>query len=133
MHIVIPLFDRFAPLDAIGPYQVLKLLPDTQITFAAERLHGVSDESGACTIQAQASLADVPRPDIILVPGGAGQADHMTPGPLQDWLIEIAQRYQLAIEYDPRPPFDGSPLTAPASIVAPLRSASRFGAHGEQP
>jgi transcriptional regulator GlxA family with amidase domain len=88
MQIVIPLFDRFAPLDAVGPYQVLSLLPGSRITFASERSSGVRDAAGSFTLQAEASFADVPHPDIILVPGGAGQADHMGPGPLQDWLIE---------------------------------------------
>ena len=39
---------------------------------------------------------------------------------------EAAQRYQVAIEYAPRPPFDGSPLTAPPGITASVRAASRF-------
>ena len=207
MQIAIPLYDRFAPLDAVGPYQVLSLLPDTQITFIAERARAVCDQSGSFALQAQASFGDVPHPDVILVPGGAGQADQMGPGPLHDWLIEAdrtstwttsvctgalvlagtglltgreattnwlamdelarfgvktrqeryvfdgkyvtaagvsagidmalalvariasdetARRYQIAIEYDPKPPFDGSPLTAPPEMVAALRATSRF-------
>jgi len=40
---------------------------------------------------------------------------------------EMAQRIQLGIEYDPRPPFDsGSPATAPQEVVAALRAPSRF-------
>lgn len=40
---------------------------------------------------------------------------------------EAAQAIQLALEYDPQPPFDaGSPAKAPEHIVARLRSASRF-------
>jgi transcriptional regulator GlxA family with amidase domain len=40
---------------------------------------------------------------------------------------ETAQRIQLAIEYDPRPPFDaGAPDKAPPAIVEELRQASRF-------
>ena len=39
---------------------------------------------------------------------------------------EIAQTIQLAIEYDPQPPFRaGSPATAPPEIVAMLRGAGR--------
>lgn len=145
--------------------------------------------------------------------GGAGQADHMSPGPLQDWLIEAdktstwttsvctgalilagaglltgreatthwlatgelerygakfrqeryvfdgkyvtaagvsagidmaialvariagdetAQRCQLAIEYDPHPPFDGSPLTAPPPPPPPPPEACPF-AHSGPP
>jgi transcriptional regulator GlxA family with amidase domain len=87
MQIVIPLFDRFAPLDAVGPYQVLVHLPGATVAFAADRPRGVSDESGSFTLQAQASFADVPRPDVILVPGGSGEADQLSPGPLHDWLL----------------------------------------------
>jgi putative intracellular protease/amidase len=88
MQIVIALFDRFTALDAIGPYQVLAHLPNAEVIFAAERARSVTDDTNFLTVQAQASYADVPRPDIIVIPGGPGQADQMTPGPLQDWLLE---------------------------------------------
>ena len=40
---------------------------------------------------------------------------------------ERAQAIQLGIEYDPQPPYSaGSPATAPAHVVAALRSRSRF-------
>ncbi len=40
---------------------------------------------------------------------------------------EEAQRIQLAIEYDPQPPYDcGSPDKAPAHLVERLKSTSRF-------
>jgi putative intracellular protease/amidase len=40
---------------------------------------------------------------------------------------QVAQAIQLAIEYDPQPPFDsGSPATAPADVVRLLRARSRF-------
>ena len=29
----------------------------------------------------------MPHPDVILVPGGSGEADQTRPGPLQDWLL----------------------------------------------
>jgi transcriptional regulator GlxA family with amidase domain len=87
MQIVIPLFDRFAPLDAVGPYQVLVHLPGATVIFAAQRPGGVSDSSGSFTLRAQASFADVPHPDVILVPGGSGEADQLSPGPLHDWLL----------------------------------------------
>jgi transcriptional regulator GlxA family with amidase domain len=88
MQIVIALFDRFTALDAIGPHQVLHHLPDAEVIFAAERVRAVTDESRTLTLQAQASYAEVPRPDIIVVPGGPGEAAQRTAGPLQDWLIE---------------------------------------------
>jgi transcriptional regulator GlxA family with amidase domain len=88
MQIVIALFDRFTALDAVGPHQVLHHLPDAEVIFAAERVRAVCDESRTLTLQAQASYADVPRPDIVVVPGGPGEAAQKTAGPLQDWLVE---------------------------------------------
>jgi transcriptional regulator GlxA family with amidase domain len=88
MQIVIPLFDRFAPLDAVGPYQVLAHLPGATVIFAAAERGGISDSKGTFTLQAQASFADVPHPDVIVVPGGYGEADQLSPGPLHDWLLE---------------------------------------------
>jgi len=88
MQIVIPLFESFAPLDAVGPYQVLVHVPGATIVFAAEHPGGVSDSPGTFSLQAQASFADVPHPDVIVVPGGSGEARQLRPGPLQDWLLE---------------------------------------------
>jgi transcriptional regulator GlxA family with amidase domain len=90
-QVVIALFDRFTALDAVGPHQVLHHLPRTEVTFAAERVRGIPDETGTLTLQATAAFADVPRPDIVVIPGGPGQADQMTPGPLRDWLLAADQ------------------------------------------
>jgi putative intracellular protease/amidase len=37
-------------------------------------------------LDALACLSDVARPDIVVIPGGPGQVDHMTGGPLREWL-----------------------------------------------
>ena len=86
MQIVIVLFDRFTALDAVGPYQVLTGLPRAEVVFAAERPGRVSDEEGRLHLSAEAALADVPHPDVLVVPGGPGQNDQMHDGPLHAWL-----------------------------------------------
>ena len=73
MQISIMLYDRFTALDAIGPYEVLSRLPDTTVVFAAERAGPVRTDSGMLGLVADASLADVPHPDIVLVPVGPGR------------------------------------------------------------
>jgi transcriptional regulator GlxA family with amidase domain len=88
MQIVIALFDRFTALDAVGPHQVLHHMSGAEVVFAAEQAGGVTDETRTLTLQAQASYADVPHPDIVVVPGGPGQSGQMSPGPLRDWLVE---------------------------------------------
>jgi len=87
MLIAIPLFDRFTALDAVGPFQVLVGLPDARTIFVSEQPGDVTDESRSLTLRAEAGYADVPRPDIIVVPGGPGQARQMDGSALRDWLI----------------------------------------------
>ncbi|MEB3369616.1 DJ-1/PfpI family protein [Saccharopolyspora mangrovi] len=86
MHIAILLFDRFTALDAIGPYEVLSRLPDAETVFVGERTGPVFNEVGTLHLVADATLADVPRPDIVVVPGGPGQTAHMSDGPVHQWL-----------------------------------------------
>ena len=86
MQIVIVLFDRFTALDAVGPYQVLASLPGAEVVFAAEQPGLIKDDAGLLKLSAEACLADLPHPDVVLVPGGPGQHDQMHDGPLHEWL-----------------------------------------------
>jgi DJ-1/PfpI family len=70
MKIAIGLYERFTSLDALGPFQVLSMLPGAEVVFVAAKAGPVTDESGFLEVRAQASFADVPKPDILLVPGG---------------------------------------------------------------
>jgi transcriptional regulator GlxA family with amidase domain len=126
MQIVIALFDRFTALDAVGPHQVLHHLPDTEVIFASERVRGVTDESRTLTLQAQASYADVPAPDIIVIPGGPGQADQMTPGPLQDWLLKADKTSTWTTSV-----CTGSLILAGAGLLKDKKATTNWLAHGE--
>ena len=86
MQIAILLFDRLTTLDAIGPYQVLSYLPDSEVVFVGERRGLIRGESNGVGLMVDAELAEVPNPDIVLVPGGSGQKDHMADGPVHRWL-----------------------------------------------
>ncbi|MDQ6816119.1 MAG: DJ-1/PfpI family protein [Actinomycetota bacterium] len=214
MRIAVLLYPRLTALDAIGPYEVLRELPGASVTFVAERPGEVHDEHGL-TLLAQTALEQLPSPDVVLVPGGKGQAALMDDGPVHRWLRrahetsawttsvctgslilaaagllggrrattywlafeelrrlgakpvaerfvfdgrivtaagvsagidmalalaariageQVAQTIQLAIEYDPRPPFDtGSPGKAPIPVRRALEARSRFAVAGQQP
>lgn len=86
MQIAFLLFERLTALDVVGPYDVLSHLPGAQVTFVAERPGPVTNEVGSLRLHADAALADVPRPDVIVVPGGPGQNAHMHDGPVRRWL-----------------------------------------------
>ncbi|MGW9027378.1 DJ-1/PfpI family protein [Streptomyces sp. NPDC055722] len=86
MQIAIVLFDRFTALDAVGPYETLGRLPDAETVFVAERSGPVRSDTGALALTADRTLAEVPAPDIVVVPGGPGQTPQMENEALLDWL-----------------------------------------------
>ena len=86
MQVAILLFERVTALDAVGPYEALARVPGVEVVLAGERTGGVRDDVGSLSLTADVTLADVPRPDVILVPGGPGQTAHMADGPVWRWL-----------------------------------------------
>ncbi|RSS67849.1 DJ-1/PfpI family protein [Streptomyces sp. WAC06273] len=86
MQIAIVLFDRFTALDAVGPYETLGRLPDAETVFVAEQAGPVRTDTGNLALTADRALADVPAPDIVVVPGGPGQTPQMENAALLDWL-----------------------------------------------
>lgn len=86
MQIAVLLFDRFTALDAVGPYEMLCRLPGAEVVFVAERPGPVANDCGQLSLVATKSLDAVPRPDVVLVPGGPGQSDQMENEALLDWL-----------------------------------------------
>ncbi|HEX3803799.1 MAG TPA: DJ-1/PfpI family protein [Solirubrobacteraceae bacterium] len=72
IDIAIPIFDKLTALDAIGPYEVLSRLPDATVSFIAKEPGSKRTENGMLALVADRSLADLPEPDVIVVPGGSG-------------------------------------------------------------
>jgi transcriptional regulator GlxA family with amidase domain len=89
MQIAVLLFDRVTPLDAVGPYQVLARLPESELVFVGERLGPVRSDDGLLGLVVDATLDQISTPDVVVVPGGPGQHDHMDDGPVQQWLRAV--------------------------------------------
>jgi transcriptional regulator GlxA family with amidase domain len=73
MEIAILLFPRLTALDAVGPYDVLRGLPDSTVRFVAA-------EPGPQVID------DVPAPDVLVVPGGAGELPMRSNERVMGWI-----------------------------------------------
>jgi putative intracellular protease/amidase len=86
MDIAILLFDRLTALDAVGPYEVLARIPDVNLTFVATEAGPKRTDTKALALVADATLADIPHPDIVVVPGGPGQAQAEKDEAVLDWL-----------------------------------------------
>jgi len=86
MNTAILLYDGFTALDAVGPYEVLSRLPGGRATFVAAEVGPVRTDNGMLSVVAERSLAEMPAPEIVLVPGGPGEVATRAGGPAIDWL-----------------------------------------------
>jgi transcriptional regulator GlxA family with amidase domain len=85
MDIVIPIYDDFTALDAVGPYEVLSRTGG-RVRFVAKQSGPVRTDNGMLSLIAEASLADVPAPDIVVVPGGVSTQQFCQDAEFVDWL-----------------------------------------------
>jgi len=86
MQIVIPIYDRFTALDAVGPYEVLSRLPDAEVVFAALEAGPVTTDTDMLTLVADEPLEALPAPDVIVVPGGFGTRVLLDDERMVGWL-----------------------------------------------
>jgi len=208
MEIAILLFPRLTALDAVGPYEVLRSIPGATLRMVAADPGPQRTDHGALALVADHSLTDGPPPDVVVVPGGPGEADARRDPRVIEWVqrahatstwttsvctgslvlgaagllagkratshwtaldalagfgaepteervvvdgkvvtaagvssgidmalwlvaqltdVTTAESIQLAIEYDPQPPFSsGSTASASPDLVDRLRRSSRF-------
>ncbi|HWP47935.1 MAG TPA: DJ-1/PfpI family protein [Candidatus Limnocylindrales bacterium] len=89
MEAAILLFDRLTALDAVGPYEVLRQIPGAQIRFVAKEPGPKRTDAGSLALMADYALKDISSPDIIVIPGGPGQADLMEDHVVLDWIRQV--------------------------------------------
>lgn len=89
MQIVVPLFHQVTALDAIGPYEVLQRLPDATVVFVGDELGQVRTDNGFLGLAVDATFDDVPRPDVVVVPGGIGTRALLEDAPILTWLRAV--------------------------------------------
>jgi len=86
MRIAILIFDRLTALDAIGPYEVLSRLPGSELRFVATEPGPRRTDTGALGVHADLALAELPDPDVVVVPGGKGSRALMNDPDVLGWL-----------------------------------------------
>jgi putative intracellular protease/amidase len=69
MRIAILLYEGVTALDAIGPYEVLASMPDAKVCFVAKEPGIKTTHAGVSLLNADTAIADMPAPDILLIPG----------------------------------------------------------------
>ena len=86
LQIAIQLYPCVTALDAVGPWEVLSRMPDTETRFVGKEVGPVGTEGGALLLSVTHTRAETPRPDIVLVPGGATTPGEMVDHAVLGWL-----------------------------------------------
>ncbi|MEW1725023.1 DJ-1/PfpI family protein [Streptomyces sp. NPDC093109] len=126
MQVAIPLYPRVTALDAIGPYEVLQRVPELEIVFVGAERGEVRTENGLLGLTVDATYADVPAPDVVVVPGGTGSRDHLAGGALVDWLraVHPTTRFTTSV-------CTGSLILGAAGLLRGLEATTHWSVHEE--
>ncbi|MEV6280468.1 DJ-1/PfpI family protein [Nocardia sp. NPDC051832] len=94
-QIAIVLYPGLTVLDAIGPYEVLRGLPDSEIRFVSNEVGPIVSDSGVLVLGATHTFAETPSPDLVLVPGSEASTPRaMADKELIEWLRQVHQTTQ---------------------------------------
>ncbi len=100
MQIAFLIYEGLTALDIIGPYEVFNQIPGAEIRFVAKKTGSIRVDSGAFSIGVDHTLADVPRPDVFVVPGGvAGTFAAAKDQEILDWVrkAHTSSRYSTSV------------------------------------
>jgi transcriptional regulator GlxA family with amidase domain len=124
MKVAIALFDRVTALDAIGPYEIMQRVPDFEITFVGHRPGEVRTENGMLGLTVDATFEEVPRPEVVLVPGGIGSRALLDDERVLAWVRGAHATSVLTTSV-----CTGSLVLAAAGLLTGLPAATHWGAY----
>jgi transcriptional regulator GlxA family with amidase domain len=124
MQIAILLYEGLTALDAVGPYEVLALVPGARVQFVAREPGPKRTDTGYLALTADYAFADVPRPDIVLVPGSSNSTgDAMRDRATLDWLRAAHETTRWTTSV-----CSGALVLASAGLLAGKRAATHWAA-----
>lgn len=114
-------YPGFTALDMIGPYEVLRQLPDADVRFVWHEAGPITADSGVLVLGATHSFAETPAPDVVLVPGGPATPVHARDEKLLDWLRQVHGTAQWTASV-----CSGSVILASAGLLRDKRATSHW-------
>jgi transcriptional regulator GlxA family with amidase domain len=98
MQIAIVLYPGLTALDALGPYEILRFIPDSEVKFVSHTPGPVPTDSGVLVLAATHGFEEVPAPDMVLVPGSSTDTmTAMADARLLAWLKKIHPTTRLTL------------------------------------
>jgi transcriptional regulator GlxA family with amidase domain len=88
-QVAILLYPGVTALDAVGPWEVLSRMPNTEVRFVGKEVGPVGTEGGALLLGVSHTVAETPSPDLVLVPGGSTTPGQMVDDEVLDWLRQV--------------------------------------------
>ncbi len=126
--LAILIFDGVEVLDFCGPFEVFSVAsgftdpPAFNVVTVAEK-PGPVLARGGLSVNPHHRLADCPRPDLLLVPGGQGTRREMDNAVLADWIRACSQDAELVLSV-----CTGALLLARAGLLDGLEATTHHGA-----
>lgn len=114
-------YPGFTALDMIGPYEVLRQMPDVEVRFVWHEAGPITADSGVLVVGATHSLAETPSPDVILVPGGPSTPVHARDDKLLEWLRQAHRTASWTTSV-----CSGSLILAAAGLLKDKRATSHW-------
>lgn len=91
LQIAILLYPGVTALDAVGPWEVLSRMPDTEVRFVGKEAGPTVTEGGVLFLGITHTFAETPSPDVLVVPGGATTPGEMVDDEVLAWLRQVHQ------------------------------------------
>ena len=120
MQVAIPIYDGVTALDAIGPYEPLSRIPGVDMRVVGMRAGPVRCDTDVMSLVAEYPVDEVPRPDVIVVPGGKGSRD-ANGDALLDWIRSVHETTKWTTSV-----CTGSLLLGKAGILDGLKATSHW-------
>jgi transcriptional regulator GlxA family with amidase domain len=123
-NVAILLFNEVEVLDFCGPFEVFSVAmravePPAFKVFTVAQKAGPILARNALSVNPHYLLADCPKIDILLLPGGMGTPQEMNNQPLLDWIGKVAEKAELVLSV-----CTGSLLLARAGLLDGLEATT---------
>ncbi|HKZ15280.1 MAG TPA: DJ-1/PfpI family protein [Solirubrobacterales bacterium] len=89
MQISVLTFPGLTALDAIGPYEVLRSVPNWEVFFVGKERGEVRTDVGSLGITVDHDFSERPEADVVLIPGGDGNRALLEDEETLAWLRQI--------------------------------------------
>jgi putative intracellular protease/amidase len=126
LQVAIALFPGFTALDAVGPYEVLHRVPGIDVTFVGHRTGEVRSDNGMLALVIDATFAEMPRPDLLVFPGGIGTRSLTKDDEVLGWVREAHTSTRLTTSV-----CTGSLVLAAAGLLEGLTATTHWSSYGE--